>query len=53
MFNNFDDFLNEGKKYPDFAVGDIVKTVSYEYDYGSSMYKASIKNLVKTITLQK
>ena len=41
MFNNFDDFLNEGKKYPDFAVGDIVKTVSYEYDYGSSMYKAT------------
>lgn len=40
MFNNFDDFLNEGKKYPDFAVGDIVKTASYEYDYGSSMYKA-------------
>lgn len=40
MFNNFDDFLNEGKKYPDFIVGDIVKTASYEYDYGSSMYKA-------------
>lgn len=41
MFNNFDDFLNEGKKYPDFAVGDIVKTASYEYNYGSSMYKAA------------
>lgn len=41
MFNNFDDFLNEGKKYPDFAVGDIVKTASYEYSYGSSMYKAA------------
>jgi hypothetical protein len=41
MFKDFDDFLNEGKKYPDFSVGDIVKTASYEYDYGSSMYKAT------------